>query len=312
MNITIVVPCYNESIGVKHLYEQIVLCLSTSKHKFEILFVDDGSSDDTVSVIKGLQTRNNFEVTLISFSKNCGHQVALRAGYKEAKGDATICMDADLQHPPEILNQMIEEMENGFDIVTAIRDDNDERNSLKKLTSKYFYSIWSWLTDINLEPGSSDFRIVNRNALDAINSYQENFLFLRGLIPNLGFSTKKIKYKPRKRVIGESKYTLKKMLSLSKNGIMWGSIKPLRLSSILAFITAGLSIFFGVYSIYTFYFIDGVVKGWASLISIISLIGSLQLFAIGILGEYLGQLLQEVRKRPTYHIKEKHTIHGEK
>ncbi|EPC4929507.1 glycosyltransferase family 2 protein [Vibrio cholerae] len=303
-NVTIVIPTFNESFGVILIYNALISTLKSDRFTYEVLFVDDGSSDNTVDVIKSIAPHNKFNISLLELSRNYGHQIALRAGYIAAKGDVIICMDADLQHPPQIVNVMLDKYISGSEIVCAIRDDSFVEFSFKKKSSEIFYKIWSWLTDINLEPGSSDFRLLSRRILNEVNSYSETYLFIRGLIPQIGYSIDSIYYKPNDREYGVSKYNLKKMLSLSKNGILWGSIKPLRLASILAFMTALMAIIFGFYSIFTYFFVDGVVPGWSSTMTIISLVGSLQLFAIGIVGEYLGQVLQEVRKRPLYHVKQ--------
>lgn len=300
---TIVVPTYNESSGVISLYNALCSTLRQDSFTYQILFVDDGSSDDTVEIIKSIKAKKGFDISILELSKNYGHQVALRAGYRTARGDVVICMDADLQHPPKVVNQMLEKYKHGYEIVCGVRDDSSVAPSFKKRTSKSFYKVWSWLTDVSLLPGSSDFRLLSRRVLDEVNAYGEKFLFIRGLIPQMGYESYNIHYIPNEREYGESKYSLKKMLSLSKNGILWGSVKPLRLASILAFITAIISILFGIYTVFTYFFGSGVVPGWASIVSIISFIGSLQLFAIGIVGEYLGQVLQEVRERPLYHIK---------
>ncbi|PML80846.1 glycosyltransferase family 2 protein [Enterovibrio norvegicus] len=300
--ITIVIPTYNESSGVELLYNVLSSTLRMNGISYELLFVDDGSADDTVEIIKSLPVKENLEVSVLELSKNYGHQVALRAGYRAAEGDAIVCMDADLQHPPAVVNEMIDKYKSGYEIVCGIRDDSSLSPSFKKRTSELFYKVWSWLTDVNLEPGSSDFRLLSKRVLGEVNAYDEKYLFLRGLIPQMGYESYSLHYKPNDREYGESKYSLKKMLSLSKNGILWGSIKPLRLASILAFATAMVSVMFGFYTIFTYFFGDGVVPGWASIVSIISFVGSLQLFAIGIVGEYLGQVLNEVRNRPLYHV----------
>lgn len=301
--ITIVIPTYNESIGAKLLYDALTSTLNTEGFKYECLFVDDGSEDDTIEVINSIDEKEGFTISTLELSKNYGHQVALRAGYHAADGDVVICMDADLQHPPEVVNKMLEKYKDGYEIVCGIRNDAHLEQSFKKRTSESFYKVWSWLTGVRLEPGSSDFRLLSRRVLDEINAYQEKYLFIRGLIPQIGYQSYSLHYTPNDREYGESKYSIRKMLSLSKNGILWGSIKPLRLASILAFATAMVAVLFGLYTIFTYFFGDGVVPGWASIVSIISFVGSLQLFAIGIVGEYLGQVLQEVRGRPLYHVR---------
>ena len=303
MLITIIIPVFNESVGLKSLYRELIFSLKDTKYRYEILFVDDGSCDDSLDVIMKLAGPNQFWISIISFSKNYGHQVALRAGYQYANGDAVVCIDADLQHPPHVVKELIDKFEQGYDIVSARREESISLSFFKKITSRMYYFLWSFLTGVRLKSGSSDFRLVTREVADAINQYNEQFLFIRGLIPQLGYRQCEVVYSPSDRYHGESKYTLKKMLDLSRNGIMWGSLKPLRFATLLSFFTASVSLSFGLYSIYSYFFTDGVVKGWASTVAIVSFVGSLQLLSIGILGEYIGQSLNEVRSRPQYHIK---------
>lgn len=303
MLISIVLPVFNEAQGLEQFIYSIKNYLKSLNYEFELVFVDDGSEDKSAEIISKFVNEDNIYISLIKFSKNFGHQVALRAGYNYSKGEIIICMDSDFQHPFEMIEKFIQMHHEGYEIVSARRDDSDVQGQiLKKTTSKYFYKFWSWIVGIELKSGSSDFRMISRKVLNNIKMYKEQFLFIRGLIPNIGFRQGEIYYSPNERLYGSSKYTMKKMLKLSKDALLWGTIRPLRLSIFFSFIISLVALFFGFYAIYAYFFIDGVVNGWASTIAVISFIGALQLFILGVIGEYLGHTLQETRNRPIYHI----------
>lgn len=305
MKLTIIIPAYNEGDGLQEIYTSLVQQFKGLHYQVDVLFIDDGSTDNTAEKIESLESVEGVSIKYVICSRNYGHQTALRIGYRYASGDAIVCMDADLQHPPKVIIEMLDKYEAGYDIVSAVRDDSGNNKKFKKYTSRLFYKVWSLLTDVNLKPGSSDFRLLSRAVADELNKYNESFIFLRGLIPQLGFSSVEIQYAPGPRFEGESKYTIRKMLSLSRMGILWGTVKPLRIAMLLAMVAAAISVVTGCYAVYGYFFIDGTVKAWASIIAVISFLGCLQLLAIAILGEYLGQVLIEARSRPAYHIKKK-------
>jgi dolichol-phosphate mannosyltransferase len=243
----------------------------------------------------------------LSFSRNFGHQNALKAGLDYASGDCIISMDGDMQHPPEMIPRMIEIWENEkADIVYTIRKDEQEKVGLfKKTTSRLFYKLLNKIADISMEPGSADFRLLDKSVADIIKKFPENPLFFRGIIPWVGFKQIPIEYIPHKRFWGKTKYSLKKMISFAITGILSFSIKPLLISIYIGIILSFLSFCYGIYAIITKFFTDNNVSGWTSIVSIISFIGGIQLIVLGVIGTYLGKLFIASKGRPMYIIKEK-------
>lgn len=300
--ISIVIPVYNEEKNITVLHEEIKRVISNSE-EYQILFVNDGSVDKTLEKIKEIHCVED-NVYYLSFSKNFGHQNALRAGLDHCKGDAVISMDGDLQHPPSMIPRMISLWKEGYKIVYTIREDNQEIGRLKQWTSNYFYKIINLISDVNLKPGSADFRLLDKIVVQELRKYKEKDVFFRGIISNLGFKQCEISYNPNLRKFGSSKYSIVKMLSLALNGITSFSIVPLRISTLLGFSIAVLSFIYGVYAISIKLLGIDVAPGWASIMAGIYFIGGIQLVALGICGEYIGRILLEVKKRPNYIIQE--------
>jgi polyisoprenyl-phosphate glycosyltransferase len=300
--VSVIIPIFNEEGCVEKLIESLTLILE-GYHDYEILFIDDGSSDKSLLLIKQLREKNN-KIKFVSFSRNFGHQNALRAGINHANGDCMISLDGDFQHPPELIPEMIEKWQNDYDIVYSIRKDEQEISFFKKLTSKIFYKILKIFADINLENGEADFRLIDKKVSIQLNRISENALFLRGMIKWLGFKAIGIEYVPNKRFAGKSKYSLKKMMSLAFAGITSFSVKPLTMSFFIGIFVACLSIIYGFYALYKRLFTNETVEGWTSVFLMVSFIGGIQLIMIGILGEYLGKLFIESKKRPNYIINE--------
>jgi polyisoprenyl-phosphate glycosyltransferase len=296
--VSVVVPAHNEQANIPVLLEQLTTVLKLYAD-FEIIVVDDGSTDQTVPVLMQAAAQNP-HIKYVVLSRNFGHQAALRAGLSYATGDCIVSMDADLQHPVAMLSPMVENWRSGYDIVATLRQDPQDGKFIKNVTSRAFYKFLNWLSDVEVAPGSADFRLVDRKVLDVINQLTESDFFLRGLVPWLGFRTIQIPYTPDARRHGTTKYNMKRMISLGLAGIVSHSIRPLRLSALFAALIASLV---GLYSIYavTVYFTSGqTVPGWTSVILAVSLIGALQLLVLGVIGEYLGRTLREARKRPNY------------
>lgn len=292
MRFDIVIPAFNEEENIEILFHQIQKCLRNED--IYVIFVNDGSTDRTREVLLRLKKKNPESVGYIELATNYGHQEALRVGYESTKAEVVITLDADLQHPPEIIPKLISAWKEGYLIVNAIRVDGDV-GWYKKITSNLYYMIWNYLSGYRLEPGTSDFRLVDRKVLDRLMSSKHGNLFFRGDIAKTKVPAFKVEFVPDKRLSGESKYTIKKMIHLAHTGIVLGSIMPLRIATVSAIIVALISLLFGSYSLYAHYFLEGVTVGWTSLIAIICLIGSAQLLSIGILGEYIAMLMV---KRP--------------
>lgn len=303
--IDIVVPCYNESGNISVLYEAIQKVFSEKSlenYAYNLIFVNDGSSDDSLEVLQMLS--NEYEnVKYISFSRNFGHQLAVKAGLDTAMGDAVISMDADLQHPPALIPELVKKWEEGNQVVATIREyAPDAANKIKK-SSTYFYKILNLISDIEIKDGAADFRLLDKSVISVIRSMDENEPFLRGMIPWAGFRQIYIPYIAQKRHSGETKYTLKKMLHLALAGVTAFSVKPLYFAVYLGFAFSILSILYIPYVIFSF--INGTeISGWASLIMTIVFFGGLQLIILGIIGIYIGKIFKQTKNRPNYIIQE--------
>jgi dolichol-phosphate mannosyltransferase len=302
--ISIVIPTYCEEGNISELYNQLENELKKVEiHSFEIIYVNDGSHDNSLMKIKELTVRDN-RVKFIHFSRNFGHQNALRAGLDFAKGDAVISMDADLQHPPELIPTLIAFWRAGNKVVYTKRKDKNDLSFFKKLTSKMFYKLVNYLSETKLEEGTADFRLLDRSVVEALKNFNENNLFYRGIIPGLGFRQHGIDYIPNERFSGNTKYTFSKMVRFALTGITSSSAKPLYFSIYLGAFLALCSFFYALYAIYVSIFTTEAVAGWTSTIASILFIGGIQLMMLGIVGIYLGKLFSESKKRPNYIIEE--------
>jgi len=323
IQVSVVIPVFNEEGNIEALAGALAEALDAAlaagcegcppiaAGDYELIFVDDGSGDRSLFILRGL-ARKNQRVRYISFSRNFGHQAALRAGLEVAQGECVVMMDGDFQHPPSLVPALIAEYERGFDIVSTKRVEPNaaacgsrERTPLvKRLTSRLFYSLINKLSDTKLEPGSADFRLVSRRARDLLLSMKEHNLFLRGAIPWTGLPSTEISYTPDRRRSGETKYTLSKMLSLALDGITSFSVKPLRLTSVAGALISGLGFAYALYALVIRLATNKTVEGWTSILISILIIGGIQLISLGIIGEYLGKLFMETKGRPHYVVKE--------
>lgn len=276
------------------------------KVSYEIIFSDDGSKDDSFQKIKSLAATDH-SVRGVSLSRNFGHQIALTAGLQHALGEVIISMDADLQHPPELIPKMYESYTEGYDIVNTIRMDTKDATILKKWTSAFFYKVLNMISDVPIIEGAADFRLMNRKSLDAYLQITEKDRFMRGLVSWLGFRQSYVKYEAAPRFAGTSKYTLKKMIRLATDGITAFSSKPLRISFYIGMFISLLGMLYGVYAV-TVHVQGQTVPGWTSILVSVLFLGGIQLVSIGILGEYLARVFGEVKNRPLYFIKDKVSI----
>ena len=302
--ISIVIPTYCEEGNISELYNQLESELKKVEiHSFEIIYVNDGSHDNSLTKIKELTVHDN-RVKFIHFSRNFGHQNALRAGLDFAQGAAVISMDADLQHPPELIATLIEHWRSGNKVVYTKRKDTSDLSFFKKLNSKMFYKLVNYLSETKLEEGTADFRLLDRSVVEALKNFNENNLFYRGIIPGLGFKQHGVEYIPNERFSGNTKYTFSKMVRFALTGITSSSAKPLYFSIYLGAFLALCSFFYALYAIYVSLFTTEAVAGWTSTIASILFIGGIQLMMLGIVGVYLGKLFSESKKRPNYIIEE--------
>jgi dolichol-phosphate mannosyltransferase len=301
--VSIVIPCFNEAGNIQALYDE--LCPVIAEYsRYEFIFVDDGSEDGTVEAIEGIRAKNA-NVKLIALSRNFGHQAALKAGLDHAEGDCVISMDADLQHPPELIPDLIKKWKEGFEVVYTQREADPNLSLAKRATSRLFYRLAQKLSSVEIHPGSADFRLLDRAVVDVLKDMDESYLFLRGLVSWVGFKQTSVVYKANERFAGKTNYTYRKMFSLALSGITSFSIRPLQLSIFLGLIIATLAGIYGIYVIYIFAFTDEAVTGWASTTASILFIGGVQLVMLGILGEYVGKGFMEGKRRPNYVIRKK-------
>jgi glycosyltransferase involved in cell wall biosynthesis len=303
--LSVIIPLYNEEENIELLFHALVPVLKQFDRPWEVIFVDDGSKDKSFELVKKMHEQNP-DVIGISLSRNFGHQVALLAGMQRAKGDVVIMMDADLQHPPEVLPRLYEEYTKGFDIVNTRRIDSKETGWFKKFTSGIFYRLINLLSDVSIAESSSDFRLMSRKALEAFLQFHERDRFTRGLISWMGFTQTIVDYKCPPRFAGKSKYTLRKMLHFALDGITSFSAKPLRIASYMGFIVFLIGFLYAIYAIVQ-YFRGATLAGWTSLLVTVLIIGGVQLLTIGIIGEYLARIFNESKARPVYFIKDQTT-----
>ncbi len=300
--ISFVIPVYNEGGNIRILYEELIAVLNEIRHAYEFIFVDDGSTDESLALIKEL-AKEDSRVFYVELSRNFGHQYALKAGMDLSQGDCVVSMDCDLQHPPEVVKKLVEKWEGGYDVVYTRRKEDKNLPRIKRKTSWLFYALLNKISDVKLENGTADFRLMNRNVVDAFSQLTENELFIRGLVKWAGFRQCAIEYTPRERYAGKSKYSFKKMLSFGLRGITSFSVRPLKLIAYLGLILFLISMILVPYALVS-YFMGYTVSGWTSLMISIIFFGSLQLLMIGIIGLYLSKVVIQSKQRPLYFIRE--------
>lgn len=297
--LSFVLPAHNEARNVAGMAARLAE-VAAPFGAYEIVFVDDGSTDGTLTAIRALAARDP-AVRYVSFTRNFGHQAALRAGLRHARGRAVIAMDCDFEHPPEVAKQLVEQWQAGAKIVATRRLDADGPNSTaKKTSSRLFYRVLDALGDVHIEPGSADFMLLDRAAVDVINALEDQDVFLRGLIRWLGFPLATVSYVQGVRQAGASKFTLGRMVDFAVTGIVAHSLKPLRLAIHLALMFALIGILLLIYSVVSFLFVGHTVAGWPSVMAVIAMLGAGQFLVLGIIGEYVGRILRETRRRPVY------------
>ncbi|WMM89637.1 glycosyltransferase family 2 protein, partial [Heyndrickxia coagulans] len=309
--LTIVVPCYNEELVLEKTTQELTRVLDklVVKNKINsksiILYVDDGSKDSTWEIIEKLTDLNAY-VQGLKLSRNFGHQGALIAGLETARdfSDCVISIDADLQDDVDAIEMFIDKFNEGYEIVYGVRDKRDTDTFFKRNTALFYYKLMGKL-GVNLVPNHADYRLLSKRALDEFVKYQEENIFIRGIIPLLGFKSAKVYYDRKERFAGESKYPLKKMLAFAFDGITSFSIAPVRFVTFLGFVLVFVGIVIAIYTLCAKIF-SYTISGWTSLMLSVWLVGGVQLLAIGIIGEYIGKIFKETKRRPRYTI-EKNT-----
>ena len=301
--ISVVVPIYCEQEVIEETYRQLTATLGSLRgYRYEIIFVDDGSTDRTGSIIKRLAATDP-QLKVIRFSRNFGHQVAITAGIRMARGDALVMIDADLQDPPSLIPQMVQLWEQGHEVVYAKRIGRQGEGSFKKATASVFYRLLNRLSAVEIPQDTGDFRLIDRKVANELNRCGEHNRFLRGLVSWVGFRQVAVEYVRDPRWAGKTKYPLRKMMRFAWDGIISFSDRPLRLSSTLGFLAIMVAFVVLVYGLYQ-HWTGHTVKGWTSTLVTILFLGGIQLFTLGIIGEYLSRIYDDIKRRPLYIVQE--------
>ncbi|MBW4846818.1 MULTISPECIES: glycosyltransferase family 2 protein [Clostridia] len=297
--ISVVVSCYNEELALNQFYHETARILNKLNWDYELIFVNDGSQDGTMKILDDLSGKDK-KVKVISFSRNFGHEAAMIAGLDYSSGDGIVCMDADLQHPPQYLPEIVRKLEEGYDVINMVRTKNESAGWFKNFASSAFYHLINVLSDVKFEPNASDFFAISRRAGDVLrDNYREKVRFLRGYVQNIGFNRATIEYEAGVRVAGESKYSIKKLMAFSLNTIMCFSNLPLKLG-IYAGCGAGiLGIAMMIYTIWSWARV-GTPNGYATTIVLICFMFSVLFLIVGVIGNYIAILFAELKDRPIY------------
>ncbi len=303
--LSIVVPCHNEEEVLRETNRRLFLALDQIPMQLEIIYVDDGSTDSTAEILRELQTGDP-RVRIIRFSRNFGHQMAITAGIEHASGDAVAIIDADLQDPPEVILDFLDKWMDGYDVVYGVRTERDGESAFKLWTAKYFYRLIGKLSDTEIPLDTGDFRLMDRRVVDALLSMPERDRFVRGMVSWIGFSQTAVAYHRAARHAGTTKFSLMKMIRFATDGIVSFSILPLRLATWVGFAASAVAILgILVAIIERILGTPGLVKGWASLVIAVLFLGGVQLICMGIIGEYVGRIYGESKRRPLYVVRER-------
>ncbi|MBE0699021.1 MAG: glycosyltransferase family 2 protein [Anaerolineaceae bacterium] len=301
---TIIAPVFNEVVNLPILYERVREVMDSTGEPWELILVDDGSTDGSTELIRGLAEQDT-RVRPIIFARNFGHQIAVTAGWDYSRGQAVTIIDADLQDPPEVIHRLIEKWREGYEVIYAQRTVREGETFLKKLSAKMFYRLINRITDINLPLDTGFFRLLDRKVVDELNLLTEHHRFFRGLSIWVGYKQVAVPYKREARFAGETKYPLRKMLKLAMTAITGFSYLPLQVATYLGFISSGISILVIPIVIGMRLMGKQAFLGQASTLIAVLFLGGVQLIFLGILGEYIGRIYDEVRNRPLYIVREK-------
>lgn len=307
--ISVIIPCYNEQESIHGAYNRVVAALQGDWNKgYELLFINDGSKDASLDILKQLAAIDK-SVKIISFSRNFGHQAAVAAGIANCTGDVAVILDADMQDPPELIAEMVTlYQQNTCNVVFGVRKERRGETFFKKITARLFYRLLNWLAGMDLNSDTGDFRLIDRKVIDAFNNFSEKNKYIRGIISWMGFKQMPLHYNREARQHGKTKYTLNKMLKLAGIAMFYFSKKPLKLSLTLGFTSFIIGIALTIWVLYVQFSGGDTVPGWASTVITIIFFGGVQLLTIGVVGEYIGNILDEVKNRPEYIVDERVNI----
>lgn len=301
--ISVVVSVYNEELALPMFFDETVPILEECKWEYELIFVNDGSADNSLSILEDFVSRNP-KVKVVNFSRNFGHEAAMIAGVDHASGDGVVCLDADLQHPPECIPQIIEKFEEGYNVVNMVRTKNDDAGLIKKITSGAFYKVLNLMSPVKFENNASDFFAFDKKVMKVMREeYRERIRFLRGFIQNVGFRRTTITFEAKKRVAGESKYSIRKLFKFSIHTLFSFSDMPLKLGVYAGCITALFGVILMIYTIINKICFD-VPSGYSTIIVFLSFMFAVLMIIIGVIGEYISILFAEIKERPIYLVDE--------
>ena len=301
---SVVIPVYTQEEVVNECYSRIKKVMDSTNEKYEIIFVNDGSKDNTRQMLKEI-CRVDGNVKLIDFSRNFGHQSAITAGMNYSIGQAVVVIDADLQDPPEVILRMLEKWREGYQVVYGKRLKREGESIFKKATAKVFYRILDRLTEFDIFVDAGDFRLIVRKVCDALNKMDEKNRYVRGIISWLGFNTTYVEFVREKRYAGKTKYPLRKMLKFATDAVVSFSYKPLRITSYFGMMLSGVSFIYLIITLFLKLFnVIDTVQGWMSVVAISLFFNGIVLLVLGIMGEYIGRIYDEVKARPLYVVNE--------
>ena len=300
--LSIVTPAYNEAENLGEFYSRVINATDNLNLEIEIIYINDGSQDSTIDIITKQRQIDN-RITIIDLSRNFGKEIALTAGLDYSSGDAVIVIDADLQDPPELIPKLVEKWREGYDVVNAKRIKRKGESLLKKVMSYIYYRLLFYLSDINVPKDTGDFRLLNKNALDALLKLREKHRYMKGLFVWVGFKQKEIEYEREARFKGKTKWGFFSLFNLAFDGLTSFSIMPLRLASTIGFLSALIGFFYGAVIFFKTLFFHEPVAGFTSLVVLVTFFGGIQLLSIGIIGEYIGRIFNETKNRPLYVVK---------
>lgn len=301
---SIIVPAYNEELVLKETYLRLTKVMASTGESYEIIFINDGSRDQTLEIANGLSEQDS-HIKVINFSRNFGHQIAVTAGMENSVGQAVVLIDADLQDPPEVILEMIKKWKEGYDVVYGKRIKRNGETFFKKITAKMFYRFLDHMTAIDMPVDTGDFRLIDRKVCDSMNLLSEKNRYLRGLVCWVGYKQIGVEYVREERFAGETKYPLKKMLKLAGDAIISFSNKPLKIAGLVGFILSVCSFLYIIVIVIQRLFTNTTVTGWASILAVMLFFNGVTLIMHGITGEYIGRIYEETKNRPLYIIRDK-------
>jgi dolichol-phosphate mannosyltransferase len=305
VTVTVVVPCYNEEEVILETQRRLSQVLERTGLSYEIIYVNDGSRDNTLKILREL-AESDGNVRVLSFSRNFGHQVAVTAGVDVASGNAVVLIDADLQDPPELIPKMLDRWRDGIHVVYGLRESRSGESTFKLLTAKLFYRLINYISDVPIPLDTGDFRMMDRRVVDVLKRMPERDRFLRGMVSWVGFKQEPLSYARNERAAGGTKYPLRKMLLFAADGIVSFSLIPLRLSTLCGFFSALLMVVGVIYALVLRLFTGIWVPGWTLLFIATFFTGGMTLCCLGIIGEYVGRIYRELKRRPLYIVEEAH------